>query len=87
MIAIIEFEGHYPVMYMENGHTISVESFCKRLLDEEGKTCSPDSVERAYFRNVPVAGSDEMIMVKAKGKGRGAYPVTYVDADLCKNAQ
>lgn len=84
MLAIYEFQGRSIVMYLMMGH-IPADKFQSLLFSEHNKVCSEKNIEHTYYRNVPYAGSDEMIMVEAKGPGRGAYAATIVDYEACSD--
>jgi hypothetical protein len=77
---VTEFEGGpKPIAYACKGHREPAE-FVQELAAEYDVDITVEQVVHAYWRNVPVGpGSSGMLYQPARGPGRGAYAVTFVD--------
>lgn len=75
---ICEFEGVQPLWYMARGH-VSKEEFQSECVIEFGKHISLSSIIYAYVRAVPAGVENQSMLCLAKGRGRGAFPITYTD--------
>jgi hypothetical protein len=77
---IYEFEGATVIWYLAKGHIDKGDFVCEIALMFDGY-CQEEDIKYAYARNVPV-GSDrpEETVIYLDEPGRGAYPITYVEA-------
>ena len=73
-----EFQGCQTIAYMVRGHHAQ-DLFLSSLRRSWGVTCDQSAIQHEHWRNVP-QGDEGMICIRCK-PGRGAYPVTVVDAD------
>jgi len=81
--AVNEFEGNgCAVAYRARGH-VDKDVFRQALLLEFGVTVSLEAIEHSHCRNIP-AGPDMpgLMFYQPSKPGRGAYPVTEVDASM-----
>ena len=76
-----EFESACILHWVTRGH-YSPEEFAQALREEWDHVVDPSKVRQEHWRNVP-QGDAGMISVTCK-PGKGAYPVTVVDADDVK---
>ena len=79
--AVDEFEGYGLMGYYIKGHVDPAE-FVAAVRYDYGKDYDATKVRQTYARNVPV-GRDrpgEMVVYFDKQPGRGAYPVTWLEA-------
>ena len=82
IITVKEFEGYDILGYYCRGH-VSSSDFLEGLMGY-GLSCEPNAAIHQYQRNVPVAGErGVMCSHPCNGPSKGAYPITWVDAENC----
>jgi len=86
--ALHEFEGGPDAMwYWIRGHVDKGE-FLRELRLEYGQMAGIEDVHHSYSRFVPVGPQTPGLMtVMQTRRGRGAFPVTMLDADKCLPAK
>jgi len=77
-----EFEGCSVLGYWTKGHVDQAE-FVQEIQSEYERECLQQRVQYTYARYVPVGPEDPGLMLMYPGveRGRGAFPITYLDLD------
>lgn len=81
IITVNEFQSSVILGYYCRGH-VSSSDFREGLMGY-GVACEPNVMIHRYQRDVPVAGEKGVTCCYSSSVGRGAYPVTWVDAENC----
>lgn len=79
---VVEFEGYGTLWYMTRGHVDKAEFAAETNLEYETNYTVED-VLHGYAHNCPVGPDMPGVYTidLAKGKGRGNYPITYIDVN------
>jgi len=77
IISCIEFDGYSLLMYYVRDH-VSKQEFLDAVTVEHLSKCNLCDIRHGYARNVPTGRKGETVMYLCD-KGRGAYPITFVD--------